>query len=219
MKTTRTVLILLATTIVPAPLAAQQAVADPPLGAIGSAPSAGVVLSPGDVIRITVWRKPELSGEFVIAADSSVTHPLYREVRVAGVPLETSEARLRAFLQGLEGEPRFVMEPLLRVTVGGEVVRPNLYTLRPQTSISQAIALAGGPTERGRRDRVRVLRGATELRLALTGAGGGGAQTPIHSGDEIVIERRRNVFRDFVAPTLTLAGATAAILNVILRYR
>jgi protein involved in polysaccharide export with SLBB domain len=44
-------------------------------------------LNPGDVVRITVWRKPELSGDFIIAGDGSVSHPLYRDVRVTGMPL------------------------------------------------------------------------------------------------------------------------------------
>jgi protein involved in polysaccharide export with SLBB domain len=190
----------------------------PSAPALVAAP-ATVILRPGDAIRITVWRKPELSGEFVVAADSSVIHPLYRAVKVAGVPLAMSEARVRAFLDGLEANPSFVLEPLLRVTVGGEVARPNLYTLRPETSISQAVALAGGPTERGQRDRVRVLRGDTVVVLDLTRAGVHQSQMPIRSGDQILIERRRSVFKDFIAPSLTLVGATAAILNVVLRSR
>src|SRR6266567_3409009 len=31
-----------------------------------------LVLTPGDALRITVWRQAELSGEFWIAADSSI---------------------------------------------------------------------------------------------------------------------------------------------------
>src|SRR5690349_4287754 len=36
-----------------------------------------VVLAPGDSVRVVVWRKPELSGDFIIAPDGSITHPLY----------------------------------------------------------------------------------------------------------------------------------------------
>jgi len=168
-------------------------------------------------VRITVWRKPEMSGEFAVAGDGSITHPLYRALRVTGIPLVTAEGRLRTFLQQFETNPEFVMEPLLHVAIGGEVVRPNLYTLRPETSVSDAVALAGGPTERGRRDRVRLLRDGREIVVDLTRPQPGVAAMPIRSGDQILVDRKRAVFRETIGPILTVAGATAAILNVILR--
>jgi len=180
-------------------------------------PRDSLALRPGDAVRITVWRKPEMSGEFAVAADGSLTHPLYRALRVTGIPLATAEARLRTFLQQYETNPEFVMEPLLHVAVGGEVMRPNLYTLRPETSVSDAVALAGGPTERGRRDRVRLLRDGSEVVLDLTTPQPGYATTPIRSGDQILVDRKRAVFRETIGPIVMVAGATAAILNVILR--
>src|SRR5688572_27242384 len=87
----------------------------------------GSALNAGDVLRITVWRKPELSGDFLIAADGTVSHPLYRDVRVTGIPMAAVESRLRDFLATLEAKPQFVVEPLLRVAVSGEVRQPNMY--------------------------------------------------------------------------------------------
>ncbi len=182
-----------------------------------SVPRDSLALRPGDAVRITVWRKPEMSGEFAVAADGSLNHPLYRALRVTGIPLATAEGRLRTFLQQYETNPEFVMEPLLHVAVGGEVVRPNLYTLRPETSVSDAVAMAGGPTDRGRRDRVRLLRDGGEVVLDLTRPQPGVATTPIRSGDQILVDRKRAVFRETIGPIVMVAGATAAILNVILR--
>jgi polysaccharide export outer membrane protein len=176
-----------------------------------------LVLRPGDALRITVWRNPELSGEFAISGDGSITHPLYRSVRVTGIPLSAAESRVRAFLLRLENNPEFVVEPLLHVAIGGEVVRPNLYTLRPETSVADAVALAGGPTDRGRRDRVRLLRDGGETVLDLTKPQAGLAAMPIRSGDQLLVDRKSAVFRETLAPIITVAGATAAILNVILR--
>ena len=56
------------------------------------------MLSPGDSVRIVVWRKPEFSGDFVVATDGSVTHPLFKDVKIAGVPLATAEANVRRYL-------------------------------------------------------------------------------------------------------------------------
>jgi len=176
-----------------------------------------LVLRPGDALRITVWRNPELSGEFAIAGDGSITHPLYRSVRVTGIPLTAAEGRIRTFLLQLENNPEFVVEPLLHVAIGGEVVRPNLYTLRPETSVADAVALAGGPTDRGRRDHVRLLRDGGETVLDLTKPQAGMAAMPIRSSDQILVDRKRALFRETLGPIITVAGATAAILNVILR--
>jgi polysaccharide export outer membrane protein len=177
------------------------------------------LLRAGDAVRITVWRKPELSGEFLVAADGSLTHPLYRTVQVMGVPLSTIEQRVQTFLARFEENPQFVVEPLLRVAVGGEVARPNLYNLRPETSIAQAVALAGGANERGRADQVHLYRDGTRQVLDLTNPESNAGRMPVRSGDEIVVARRRAVFREVVAPVMTVIGAVAAITNVVLRNR
>ncbi|MDQ3996717.1 MAG: SLBB domain-containing protein [Gemmatimonadota bacterium] len=184
--------------------------------ALRSSPAA---LGVGDVVRLTVWRKPELSGEFVVLTDGSLAHPLYRGLRLAGLPRGMAEDQMRSFLSQLEKNPQFVLEPLVRVAVSGEVARPDVYSLRPETSVVMAVALAGGPTERGRRDRVRLLRDNRELLINLTHPDRTLARTTVRSGDEIIIERRRAMFREYVAPAITVAGATAAIVNVVLRYR
>ena len=192
------------------------AIASPALAQSGAGDNA-VLLRPGDAVRITVWRKPELTGEFVVAADGSLTHPLYRTVRVTGVPLSAIEQRVQTFLARFEENPQFVVEPLLRVAVGGEVARPNLYNLRPETSIAQAVALAGGATERGRADQVHLFRDGTRRVLDLTNPNSDEGRQPIRSGDEIIVARRRAVFREVVAPVMTVIGAIAAITNVVLR--
>jgi len=189
--------------------------------ALAQAPAAAVdgangALSPGDVVRITVWRKPELSGDFVVAGDGTLSHPLYRDIHVTGIPLPAVETRLRDFLVKLESNPQFVIEPLLRVAVAGEVRTPNLYTLRPETSVAQAVAIAGGPTDRGRQDRVVLVRDHRQTTIRLRTADQSGATMPIRSGDQIMVERQSAVFRDVIAPMISILGATAAVVSVIL---
>jgi len=176
----------------------------------------GIALNPGDVVRITVWRKPELSGEFIVAGDGTVAHPLYRDVHVTGIPIDAVEGRLREFLGKLEANPQFVVEPLFRVAVSGEVRNPNLYNLRPETSLSQAVAIAGGPTERGRRDRLLLLRQNQQMVIDLRRADSSGAGMPVRSGDQILVEQQRAVFRDVIGPVVNILGATAAVVSVIL---
>src|SRR2546428_12721426 len=79
------------------------------------------LLRPGDVLRITVWRQPDLSGEFAINLDSTVAHPLLQAVKVGGGAVGVARARLRDFFLAYEQNPRFVVEPLYPVVVAGDV--------------------------------------------------------------------------------------------------
>src|SRR5437667_1670544 len=86
-------------------------------------------LRPGDVLRINVWRHAELSGDFVVAPDSTLVDPVYQVVKVAGVPLSVVRERLRGVLSTYEQGVPFVVEPVFPVTVAGEEPQPN--TSRP----------------------------------------------------------------------------------------
>jgi polysaccharide export outer membrane protein len=173
------------------------------------------MLAPGDSIRVVVWRKPEFSGDFVVAPNGSITHPLYRSVQVGGVPFATAEANIRRFLSRFEENPEFVMEPLVRVAVSGEVDRPRIYALRPETSIAEAVANAGGTTENGNAQRVRVLRveqgQQRQFLVNLNDPAGGAGMLPVLSGDQIVVDRRRNFLREVLVPALGIIGSIASL--------
>jgi len=188
-----------------------------PAAAPAQSAAEGTTLAPGDAVRITVWRKPDLTGEYFISEDGSIAHPLFREVRVTGVTLSVVDQRLRDYLSRLEANPQFVVQPLLRVSVGGEVRQPSLYRLPPETSLAEAVALAGGATDRGRLDRVRLFRGGEEVLIDLTRPEAGAAQQPIRSGDQIFVARRVSVFREYVAPAGSITAALVALANLVLR--
>jgi len=175
------------------------------------------VVNPGDVLRVTVWRDETLSGEFAVSMDGTVAHPLYRELNVAGKTVPEIEAQFRVLLSRLNTQPQFVIEPLVRISVGGEVRTPNLYTVPPLTTLSQAVALAGGVTDRGKLERVRVFREGREIVVDMTRPEAGLAQEPVQSGDQIYVDRRVSFFREYIAPAGSITAALAAIANIILR--
>jgi len=171
------------------------------------------VLRPGDALRITVWRHLELSGEFVVATDSTLLHPVYQVVRVAGVPLTVVRDRLRGLLTSYEQDVQVVIEPLFSVSVEGEVRQPNLYRLPQGTTIAQAVALAGGPTDAGRLNKVHLIRRDSEVVVDLAGGYATYGALPIASGDQVVVARRAgfNVVRDLLVPVTSLTAAVAAV--------
>lgn len=206
MRTLAALTLLVAGIVLTPSLAAQQA----------PAKAEQSVLTPGDSVRIVVWRKPEFSGDFVIAPDGSITHPLYRTVQVAGVPFATAEANLRAFLSKFEDNPQFVLEPLIRVAVSGEVTRPLVFAARPETTIGEALARAGGTTPNAARNRVRILRlepsgQQQELTLNLNDTGASSGTFPVRSGDQIVVDRKHSFFKEVLVPALGIIGSVASI--------
>jgi polysaccharide biosynthesis/export protein len=179
-----------------------------------------IVLSPGDSVRVVVWRKPEMSGDFIVGPDGSITHPLYRSVRVGGVPFGTAETNVRNFLARFEQDPQFVLEPLVRVSVLGEVGRPQVFAVRPETSVAEAVAQAGGLTQFAKRDQVRVLRRDAngiqqEFVVNILDPDRRSARVRVHSGDQILVDRRTSLFRDILLPTLTVIGSVASIYLLI----
>jgi polysaccharide biosynthesis/export protein len=206
--------LLLLTSFTPAFAAAAQA----------QSPSASnteqITLSPGDSVRVVVWRKPEMSGDFIVGPDGTIMHPLYRTVRVGAVPFATAETNVRNFLARFEQDPQFVLEPLLRVAVSGEVGRPQVFAVRPETSIAEAVAQAGGPNQFAKRNQVRVLRKDAsgrqrEFYVDLLDPDGSSARVRVNSGDQIVVDRRGSFFRDIMVPVLTVIGSAASIYLVI----
>ena len=174
------------------------------------------VLTPGDSVRIVVWRKPEFSGDFVIAPDGSITHPLYRSVRVAGIPFASAEANIRRFLSGFEENPQFVMEPLIRIAISGEVTRPSVFATRPETTVGEALARAGGANQNGARNRVRIIRftpsGQQQVfRVDLENSSSTDFSLPVRSGDQIVVDRKRSFTKDILLPTLGVIGSIASV--------
>ena len=170
---------------------------------------------PADVVRLSVWRMPEFTGEFPVAPDGSILHPLLTEVRVVGRTRDDVRNQLRQVLLRYEREPQFVFDYLFRVAVTGEVRLPNLYSLPPETSIAQALAAAGGVSEFGRLHDVRLIRGGRELVLDLRNPSPDVMEMRVRSGDQIRVLRRGSSARDFIGLGAGLVAAVASVIAAI----
>lgn len=174
------------------------------------------LLQPGDVLHVQVWRQEEYSGEFEITGDGVIGHPLYGRIKAAGREVADVEEDLHILLTRYLGEPSFLVEGFFRVAVGGEVRSPDIYALTGQTTIARAIAQAGGPSQRGRVDRVILRRDGQPYVVDLTDPDVRLWDLEVRSGDEIVVERRVDVFREYVAPSAAIVAAIAAVLRLII---
>lgn len=173
-------------------------------------------IRPGDVVRLSVWRLPEFTGEYPVAPDGTILHPLLTEVRVVGRSREDVHRQLREVLLRYENDPQLVFDYLYRVSVTGEVRLPGLYSLPPETTLAQAIAAGGGVSERGRLDAVRLLRGGTERILDLRNPSPELAEMRIHSGDQLRVVARGASFRDYLGLGASMVGAVASVVAALI---
>ncbi len=178
-----------------------------------------VTLSPGDSIRIQVWRGDQFSGQFGIGADGTIAHPMYQSVRASEIPLADLDAAVTEVLREYIESPNVVVEPLFQVAVLGDVIEPGTYALPPATTLAQAIAKAGGPSLTAKGSSARLLReepgrGIVEQGLNFTDPSDIAFRETIRSGDAIVVPEKTFTTGLWIA----LIGALAAVALVIERF-
>lgn len=195
-------------------------VAVPPVDTTGQAAverSVGV-LRPGDGLKIAVWREKELSGEYLIDARGLVQIPGLGDIVVAGLTPMEVKARLSEQLirRGIVS-PEISVQPVIRVSVLGEVRNPGLLSVEPGTNLIHLITLAGGPTERANMKAVRVIRSGrpyeVDLQSALSGSSAG--RVVLFSNDVVFLDRKRGLTRENLSFGMNLLTAVLSIVSVV----
>ncbi len=119
-------------------------------------------VAPGDVLRIAVWKEPELSGDAFVRLDGMITVPLVGDVKAAGKTTEQIatevRTRLRPFLETPQVTVTVSQAVSARFYVIGEVTTSGAFPLTGRITILQALALAGGLREFAKRERIVLIR-------------------------------------------------------------
>lgn len=123
---------------------------------------AGYIVGDSDIIRVNVWKEPEVSQTVVVRTDGSISLPLINEVKVSGMtPLQIQDMvaeKLKGFLNNPQVTVTVIEIRSKRAFITGEVARPGTYSLNAQTTVLQLIAQAGGFTPFAKKDSIVVLR-------------------------------------------------------------
>lgn len=118
------------------------------LAAPGSRAAEALPLAPGEAVRITVLGQPDLSGEHTLDEAGVLALPLAGRLAAAGLSPEALEHALAERLAALALSTRPVVTVAVTrrrdVVVAGEAARPGAYQWRPQLTVRDATALAGG---------------------------------------------------------------------------
>ena len=117
-----------------------------------------------DVLTVTVYDQPDLSGKFKVEADGAFTFPLVGRVPAAGQTLHTIEAELTkrlsdGYLKNPEVTVAVESYQSQRIFILGEVRAPGSYTLSGDMTLIEALSRAGSTTPAAS-DQILIVRPA-----------------------------------------------------------
>jgi polysaccharide export outer membrane protein len=158
-------------------------------------------LGPGDQVRITVFRYPDLTTETRVSEQGTINFPMVGEVRLSGLTTEAAGARVAQklkdgkFLNNPQVQVALLQLRSRQVSVLGDVARPGRYPLEDtSTKLTDIIAMAGGMSTLAS-DVVTVMssRGGktvkTEVNVPGVMKGTAEKNIDIQSGDTIFVPR------------------------------
>jgi polysaccharide biosynthesis/export protein len=119
-------------------------------------------IGPQDIVRIDVWKEPEISRTIPVRPDGKISLPLLNDVQAAGNTAMQLAGAIR------EGLTKYLTSPQVTVTVTeinsrrvyvtGEVTRAGALPLLPNMTVLQALSSAGGFTQFAKLKSIYVLR-------------------------------------------------------------
>ena len=150
--------------------------------------SQNYILGAGDKIEIKVFGQPDLDVTSLLGNSGEINYPFLGKVKLVGLSISQVEQTISKGLQ-----PDYLVNPNIYAQVveyrpfyiHGEVKKPGGYPYQPAMTVNQAIALAGGLTERASDDKIFIFKEQTKQQQQK-----GSLNSQIAAGDTIKIEQR-----------------------------
>lgn len=172
-------------------------------------------LQPGDKLKLTIWREPDMAGEFEVQPNGAVNFPKIGRIQVDGLaPDSLRKVILAAYSVSLR-DAAIEVTPLRRVVVEGSVRNAGFQYADPTVTVRGALALAGGVTSEGNQKRIDLTRDGIETVIKLSGAPNL-ADSPAQSGDLIRVPERSWWARN---TAVVASGLTAVAIYLATRIR
>ena len=119
-------------------------------------------IGPQDVVRIDVWKEPEISRTIPVRPDGKISLPLVNDVQAAGLTATQLSNAIHEGLTKYLNNPQVTVTVMeinsRRVYVTGEVLRAGALSLLPNMTVLQALSSAGGFTQFAKLKSIYVLR-------------------------------------------------------------
>ena len=175
----------------------------------------GDALRPGDVIRLRVWREPDLSGDFTVDETGTAVLPKVGPVQAAAESAASLRRKIVVAYSAFLNHTSIDVTLLRRVQVLGAVREPGVYPIDPTMTISDVLAVAGGTTSDGDPNRLELIRAGKRIpgripRQSLVG------ESRVRSGDQIFVPERSWIRRNsgFLVGTAVTTGVSVVLALV-----
>lgn len=166
-------------------------------------PSRTYRIGPHDLLKIEVFQVEELSSEERVNEEGFIVMPLIGNMKVGGLtPGEAEQAIANQLGERYLQNPQvniFVSEyASQKVTVTGHVEQPGVFPLAGETTLMQAIALAGGLNDIAKKEEIIVFRkqeggGVNAYVVDLEAIEEGKLTDPIVVGDDRIVVPKSGV--------------------------
>jgi polysaccharide export outer membrane protein len=159
------------------------------------------VVGPNDVLAITVYNQPQLTGKFAVEADGTIAFPLLGRVSAGGLSVRAVEDKLREALgAGFLANPQVSVAVeqyrSQQIFVMGEVRQPGTLEFKGAMTLIEALSRAGSTTDHAGAEAV-IVRGGN-------GSASGPAPSPTASSSETVRVNLLNLQRGALAQNVAL---------------
>ena len=122
-------------------------------------------LQPEDILNITVYEQPDLTTRARIASEGNIILPLLGEIKAAGLTVNDLNDKIEALLKKdylVNPQVQIFIEKyrIRQISVLGAVRGPGKYDMHTEreTTLLEAIAMAGGFSDVASVNRTRVIR-------------------------------------------------------------
>lgn len=177
-------------------------------------------IRPGDVVQLAVSGHPELSGNFVVTTERTITPPGAGEIPMGNLLRSEVEDYLRQQMRRFARDPLVRADAMIRISLFGGVQRQGFFVVPASALLTDVIMEAGGgpagnqqleKSEIKRADRVIVDR--DQFTAAIRGANSLD-QLNLQAGDEIRVGQRRSGRLPILAAISTLGSLTYLVLRI-----
>jgi protein involved in polysaccharide export with SLBB domain len=175
---------------------------------VSSGRGANSVLQPGDLVRLKIWREPDLSGDYRVDEDGVAIFPKIGPLQVSRLSTDSFRSLLVSSYDRYLQSPSIEVTFLRRINVLGEVKNPGLYDVDPTMSVADVLAMAGGVSPDGDPTKIELLRRGDRLSAKLSPQSRL-IDAPLTSGDQLRVPQRSWLARN---GSVVAAGITAAAL-------
>ena len=125
-------------------------------------PRADFRIGPEDVLQVSVWNNEPLSRTAPVRPDGRISLPLLNDVPAAGLtPMELRSELMRRLTEYIpHPEVSVVVTDVhsFKVSVIGQVPKPDRYELKSSATVMDVLAMAGGLGEFAAGARIVVIR-------------------------------------------------------------